>query len=70
MSTATQKKLRQDIKRASKAIGVGEKELAERAMRFYLASVEQEIALQNDCSIENFPLFSRHWNFNKKPKVH
>ena len=48
MSTATQKKLRQDIKRASKVIGVGEKELAERAMRFYLASVEQEIALQNE----------------------
>ena len=48
MSIATQKKLRQDIKRASKAIGVDEKELAERAMRFYLASVEREIALQNE----------------------
>ena len=29
-------------------MGIGEKELAERAMRFYLASVEREVALQSE----------------------
>ena len=48
MNTATQKQLKKNIKRASAVMGIGEKELTERAMRFYLASVEREVALQNE----------------------
>ena len=51
MSTATQKQFKKSIKRASEVMGIGEKELAERAMRFYLASVEQEVALQSELDV-------------------
>ncbi|MDZ4285287.1 MAG: hypothetical protein U1A28_05690 [Patescibacteria group bacterium] len=48
MNTVVQKQLKKEIKRVSKVMGVGEKELVERAMRFYLASVKQELALQDE----------------------
>ena len=51
MNTTTQKQLKKDIKRVSAVMGLNQRELAERAMRFYLASVEQEIALQNELAV-------------------
>lgn len=48
MNTTVQKQLKSDIKRASIAMGVAEKELAERAMRYYLASIKEEMALQEE----------------------
>lgn len=48
MNTAVQKKLKKDVERVSKVMGIGEKELVERATRFYLASVEQEVALRDE----------------------
>ena len=43
-----QKQLEQEIRRASEVMGVDEQELAERAMRFYLASIQQELALEQE----------------------
>ncbi len=48
MKITMQKKLEQEIRRASEVMGVDEQELAERAMRFYLASIHQELALEQE----------------------
>ena len=48
MKITMQKKLEQEIRRASEVMGVDEQELAERAMRFYLASIHQELELEQE----------------------
>ena len=50
MNTTTNTQLKDDIRRTSKVMGIGEKELAERALRFYLASIKEEVALQDEFS--------------------
>ena len=45
MKITMQKKLEQEIRRASEVMGVDEQELA---MRFYLASIHQELALEQE----------------------
>lgn len=48
MKVTIQKQLEQEMRRASEVMGVSEEELAERAMRFYLASIQQELALEKE----------------------
>jgi hypothetical protein len=48
MSITRQDQLKHDIKRVSEVMGIDEQELAERAMRFYLASIQQEVELQSE----------------------
>jgi hypothetical protein len=48
MIVIKQKQLKQDIKRATEIMGIDERELAERALRFYLASIQQEVELQSE----------------------
>jgi len=48
MKITMQKKLEQEIRHASEVMGVDEQELAERAMRFYLASIHQELAMEQE----------------------
>jgi len=48
MQITMQKQLEQEMKRASEIMGVSEEELAESAMRFYLASIHQELALEQE----------------------
>ncbi len=36
------------MKRVSQVMGIDEQELVQRAMRFYLASMQQEIALEKE----------------------
>lgn len=48
MSSTTQTQLNKDIKRTSKVMGIDEQELSERAMRFYLASVKEEVKLRDE----------------------
>lgn len=48
MKVIVHEKLRKDIRRASRIMGVDEQELAQRAMRFYLASIQQEMELEKE----------------------
>ena len=48
MKITLQKQLKQEMRRASEVMGVSEEELAERAMRFYLASIHQELELERE----------------------
>ena len=48
MKITLQKQLKQEVRRASEVMGVSEEELAERAMRFYLASIHQELELEKE----------------------
>ena len=48
MKITMQKQLEQEMRRASEVMGVSEEELAERALRFYLASIHQELALEQE----------------------
>jgi hypothetical protein len=48
MKITLQKQLKQEMRRASEVMGVSEEELAERAMRFYLASIHQELELEQE----------------------
>ena len=48
MKITMQKQLEQEIRRASEVMGVNEQELAERAMRFYLATIHQELELEQE----------------------
>ncbi len=48
MKITMQKQLEQEVRRASEVMGVSEEELAERAMRFYLASIQQELELEKE----------------------
>jgi hypothetical protein len=48
MKITLQKQLKQELRRASEVMGVSEEELAERAMRFYLASIHQELELEQE----------------------
>jgi nucleoside-triphosphatase THEP1 len=48
MKVTVQKQLEQDMRRASEVMGVSEEELAERAVRFYLASIHQELELEKE----------------------
>jgi hypothetical protein len=48
MKITMHKQLEQEMRRASEVMGVSEEELAERAMRFYLASIHQELELEQE----------------------
>ena len=48
MKITIQKHLEQEMKRASEVMGVSEEELTERVMRFYLASIQQELELEKE----------------------
>ena len=48
MKIMIQKQLEKEMKHASEVIGVSEDELIERAMRFYLASIQQELELEKE----------------------
>jgi nucleoside-triphosphatase THEP1 len=48
MKVTMQKQLEQEIRHASEVMGVSEEELTERAMRFYLASIHQELELEKE----------------------
>ena len=48
MKITLQKQLKQEMRRASEVMGVSEEELTERAMRFYLASIHQELELEQE----------------------
>jgi hypothetical protein len=48
MKITLQKQLKQEMRRASEIMGVSEEELTERAMRFYLASIHQELELERE----------------------
>jgi hypothetical protein len=48
MKITMQKQLKQEMRRASEVMGVSEEELAERALRFYLASIQQELELEKE----------------------
>jgi len=48
MKVITHEKLKKDMKRASRIMGINEQELAQRAMRFYLASIQQEMELEKE----------------------
>jgi hypothetical protein len=48
MKITLQKQLKQEMRRASEVMGVSEEELTERAMRFYLASIHQELELERE----------------------
>jgi hypothetical protein len=48
MKITIQKQLEQEVRRASEVMGMSEEELAERAMRFYLASIQQELELEKE----------------------
>jgi hypothetical protein len=48
MKVTLQKQLEKDMRRASEVMGVSAEELAERAMRFYLASIHQELELEKE----------------------
>ena len=46
MKITMQKQLEQEMRRVSEIIGISEEELAERALCFYLASIHQELELE------------------------
>ena len=48
MKITLQKQLKQEMRRASEVMGVSEEELTQRAMRFYLASIQQELELEQE----------------------
>jgi hypothetical protein len=48
MKITMQKQLEQEMRRASAIMGVSEEELAERALRFYLASMHQALELEQE----------------------
>jgi hypothetical protein len=48
MKITMRKQLQQEIRHASEVIGISEEELAERALRFYLASIHQELELEQE----------------------
>jgi len=48
MKITMQKQLEQEMRRASEIMGVSEEELTEWAMRFYLASIHQELELEKE----------------------
>ena len=48
MAIQIKEKLRKDIKKASKALGVGEQEIIDRALLLYLVSIQQNLELENE----------------------
>jgi hypothetical protein len=48
MKVTIQKQLEQQMRHASEVMGVSEEELTERAMRFYLATIHQELELEKE----------------------
>ena len=48
MNITLPKQLEQEMRRVSKVMGISEEELAERALRFYVASIRQELELEQE----------------------
>ena len=48
MKVIVRKQLKKDMERASRIMGLNEQELAQRALRFYLASIQQEVELESE----------------------
>ena len=48
MKVIVRKQLKKDMEWASRIMGLNEQELAQRALRFYLASIQQEVELESE----------------------